>query len=342
MNAVVSTVPRGRNYIRSVITQAASKGAPEQYAVARWGSYHGASIAKDAVAAITGGEFGHESQEFFDVVRAGAIVGAIRGFRETPFHVRMLAATSGATGYWVSQGSPKPLSKPVLAGSTLEPLKITAIVAVTKESLLTGGELAEAALQRDLQRAVVALLDMTFIDAANSGIAGEMPASVTSGATPVVAGSDCGPAADVQGLIESFAGDLASAYLVTDPHTAGQLAFARDPAGALLFPDCGVRGGYVAGLPVIVSRSSPRDSSGGQIAMLDPGSIALGFDGIRITQSTHTSLLMADDPAGAAEMVSMFQSNSVAFLAEVGVNWKLMIPDAVSVLTGCDWAGCGS
>ena len=274
-------------------------------------------------------------EEFFDVVRQASIIGKISGFREVAFRVRMLAMTSGSRAFWVGQARPKPISKPALNGSALTPLKVTGIIVATKESLMTGGPITEQALQRDLERACTELLDQSFIDVAATGTTNEQPASITSAVTPISATSDA--AADIAALIADFAGDLSAAYFVSDPLTAAQLALARDAGGAPLFPDCGVRGGQILGVPVVVSRSSPRDSSGGQIALVDPTSIALGFGGIRVAQSEQASLLMSDDSSDEGEQVSMWQTNSVAFLAEMESNWEVQQHGAVSVLTGCSW-----
>lgn len=332
---VAHHVPKGRNFVRALITKSVSKGSPLEYAAKRWGQFHGGTIAKAAVSGIVSDDLNYLPSEFFDAVKQGAIIGKASGFRECDFNIRTLAVANRTSGYWVSQSNPKPLSKPVLAGDTLNVLKVAAIIVVTKESIQTGGVRTESGLQTDLQRACIELLDESFIDVNFTGTLNESPASITSSATPIAATNDA--AADVQSLIEVFEGDLSASYFCADPIVAASLALARDSGGGLLFPDVGVRGGQILGVPVIVSRSSPRDSNGGQLTLFDPSSIALALGDLRMEQSQAATLIMADDPDGPSEQVSLFQTNSVAFLCEIEANWKLQHSGAVAVLTGAAW-----
>ncbi len=60
--------------------------------------------------------------------------------------------------------------------------------------------------------------------------------------------------------------------------------------------------------------------------------------------SREASLEMADNPAhnsdtptGATSLVSMFQTNSVAFRVERFINWARRRASAVAILTGATW-----
>ncbi len=320
-----------RNFIRSLIAQSVGKSEPEAYAKARWGDYEGNHIGKAAVLSVLSSELSHDASEFFDAVRANAIIGKLTGLREIPFFVRMLAATNGAQGYWTSQGSSKPLSKPVIEGSQLLPLKLAALIVTTQESLKTCGNLVEAALQRDIQNALVELLDESFIDRNNAGVAGQTPASITYGVTPVATnGVD---ALSLSQMISSFTGNLLSSYFITDAVSAATLAMQGDSSDRM-FPDLGVRCGQILGIPVIVSNTSTVDSNGGQLVLVDPTQIALGMDLVRTEVSGQASLMMVDDPSAPAEEVSLFQTNSVAMLAEIEANWSVKNPGSVQLITG--------
>ncbi len=113
---------------------------------------------------------------------------------------------------------------------------------------------------------------------------------------------------------------------VTDPETAARIALARDAGGGYLFPDAGPRGGSLLGLPSSCPASSPRTSSGGILALIDGAGIAYGAEGVRTMVSDEATLEMRDDPSSPAEQVSLFQTNAVAVLSEVGVNWKVVRP----------------
>ncbi|MCR6699705.1 MAG: phage major capsid protein [Dokdonella sp.] len=338
---VVSSAPKGRQFIRALIVRgvgaAIDPDAAETFARGRWGAGLADRIAKAAVPALTSADVGNPAAtEFFDRVRELSIPGRLSGLRLVPFGVRMLAMTAGSRGYWVGQAKPKPLSKPAVMGATLASRKVAAIVPVTREALFAAGPVAEAALQRDLERAVAEALDVAFIDSTNAGIADEMPASITNGVAPIPSTGD--PSQDIAALIAGFAGDLASAYFITDPQTAARIALARDGGGSFAFPDAGPRGGTILGIPLLTSRGSPQDSAGGQIALVDASGVALAMESLDIEVSEHATLLMADDPdEGAAAQVSLWQTNTVAFRAEVLANWDVQRAGAVAVVTGASY-----
>jgi hypothetical protein len=340
VSMTVSLIPRGQNFIRSLIARHAVKSLdPEglrRFAEANWGAFHAERIVKAAVSALSTTDFGEpEAQEFFGLVREQSVIGRLGGLRTVPFNVRMLRMVSGVNAYWIGQGNPIPLSKPSLDGGTLAPLKVATLLAVTEESMRANGA-AESVLLGDMQRAVSTSLDVALLDPGNAGVADKMPASITYGVTPVASTGD--PAADIEALVAAFTGDFSAAFFATDPTTATQIALARDAGGSFAFPDAGPRGGSILGIPLLVSRGSPRDSGGGQLALIDPSGIAGNVENGRVDSSDQTSLLMTDDPSGPGEMVSMYQTNSVAFKAEVIANWETQRAGSVALVTGAIYA----
>ncbi len=338
----VSVIPKGLTFVRSLIIRAhgaAGEEATIGVATDRWGQFQAERIAKAAVSALTTGDLGNEAAiEFFDLVRERSLLGRLIGLRRVEFYRRMLSATSGASAYWVSQAKPKPLSKPSITGRTLEPLKVASIICATNEALQVGGKITESGLQRDMERAIIDTLDGALLDTANAGIPEEQPASITYGAPAVAATSDA--TADITALLAVFGGDMAGAFMVTDSQTATNMALLRNSSGALVFPDVGARGGSVLGIPLLISRGSPIDTNGGQLALIDPTGIAYGADGITIKKAQHTSLVMSDnpeDPADPGEVVSLWQTNTTAFLSEVTINWETQRAGSVAVLTGAGW-----
>jgi HK97 family phage major capsid protein len=329
--------PRGRSFVRTKLTQFGGGSSPEltnSFAMARWPA-EGFAISKAAQSAITSGDIGTpEAIEYLNAVREKSVLGGLVGTRPVTFNKRMLARTNGATGFWVGEATPAPLLMPVLAGSTLEAKKVMALIVVTAEALRAESPAVEAGLQSDLDTGCVGALDSAFLDPSNAG-SDAIPAAVTNGA-PTIASTD-DAAADLKALVSAFTGDMASAYLVTDPDTATGLAMIRDANGSFLFPDAGPRGGSVLGIPLLVSRHSPRDSSGGQVALIDASGIALAMEGMELSQSDQTSLAMTDTPTSPTTMVSMFQTNSVALKAIIHANWESQRVGGVVVLTGADY-----
>lgn len=334
----VNLHPRGRALVRGMILRGTGLVDRQELmdaATNRWGPNQADWIARAAVPAVMAGEFGDNpaASEFMGLVRERTIYGRLAGLRHIPFDRRVIGIATGATGYWTGEAKPKALSKPVLAGTTLDRTKVTALIVVTEESLKATGRVGEATLQEDLVRAVAEVWDEAFIDATNAGEAGVRPASITNGATTVPGTGD--PAADIEALIAAFGGDFAAAYFVMHPTMATHLAKMRS-GSAFSFPDTGPRGGSILGIPVITSRAAAM----GQIALVDPTGIVVSDQGMELKTAEHASLFMSDDPENDAEpvLVSLWQNNLVALMAEVFTGWEVQRTDAVAVITGADYS----
>jgi len=336
----VSIAPKGQTLARSLILRATTSNMSYDsmldVARARWGEYQGDQIAKAAVAPIIQSDVGdYAAVEFFNLVMERSLLGRLVGLRRLPFNRKMLKITSGSNGYWVAESNPVPLSKPALEGSSLNPLKVCAMIVATDEALKTGGTIAENGFQRDLERAVVDTTDIALLDAGNAGAADERPASITYGAPASAATSDA--AADIATLIGLFGGDLGAAYFVTDATTATSMALHRNTAGDLVFPDVGARGGSILGVPLLISRASPRDSSGGQLALNDPTGIAYGADGLSFESAEQATVAMSDTPESDPVLVSLWQRNLVGFKSIMSANWEVQRENSVALLTDVAW-----
>lgn len=335
-------LPKGRVFVRSLIARGlvGPTGSEEHIrgcAVTRWGAYHADAIVKSAVSALTSGDTGTDSAkaEFFNLVRERSVLGQMQDLRKVPFNVRMLAVTAGARGYWVGQANSKPLSKPTLTGSTLAPLKVASIIVVTKEMLQSTDPTVEATLQDDLVRAVTTAMDEALLDPDNAGIANEVPASLANGATQIASTSDFG--ADLRAMVEAFQGDFGTAYFVSSPAVFTKIATMTDSGGRYVFANIGPRGGSLLGIPAIASQADAQTTSGSQLSLIDAAGIASAMEDLGIEVTDAASLQMSDDPddsGSPVELVSLFQTNSVAYKAEVMANWSRQRPGSVVVLEG--------
>lgn len=137
-----------------------------------------------------------------------------------------------------------------------------------------------------------------------------------------------------------FAADLASAldalsygadarlYLVVPPATAKVVAFMRDANGSL-YPGMTVSGGTIAGIKVVVSDAAA------DAVIFDASQIAAASETITIDASAQADIQMDDSPtAGAATLVSLFQSNMRAMRATRYFGAEVLRPEAVAVITG--------
>jgi len=186
---------------------------------------------------------------------------------------------------------------------------------------------------------IVEAIDRNLLDPANAG-ADAAPASLTHGAdTLPSSGSDAAALRhDIESLVSIFGGNLARACLVTDPITATQIGLAQMPFGGAALSLGGV--GQIFGLPIIVSGSSPRDSLGGQIVLVDVSGLRYGLDVISLAASENATIIMNTDPAGdpaTQYRVSTFQANAVALKASCAVDWRAK-PGSVAVIAGCNYS----
>ena len=112
--------------------------------------------------------------------------------------------------------------------------------------------------------------------------------------------------------------------------TAACIGLARDAAGSFAFPDAGPAGGSILGLPLLTTRHSPRDSSGGQLALIDGSGIAVADHGVGLARSTDATIEADTEPTGAtdtpvaqsAHPVSLFQTDTVAVKGWTYANWE--------------------
>lgn len=284
--------------------------------------------------------------DFVEYLRPRTLVGRIPGLRSVPFNVPLVGQTSGGAGYWVGEGQAKPLTQWAYGTNILQPLKVANIAVITEELLKRASVAADSMIRDELVRALQERLDVDFVDPAKAAVAGVSPASITNGVTGIASSGNDAAAirADVAALMAGFlaANNIPSAgvYLMrTD--TALMLSMMQNPLGQGEFPGIGMQGGTFMGLPALVSDYVPAGTvilvNASDVYFADEG----GFD---LAMSREASLQMDNapthnsvTPTGANNLVSMFQTNSVAFRCERHLNWAKRRPGAVQMLTGVQW-----
>ena len=303
--------------------------------------------------------------DFVEFLRPQTIMGkfgmnGVPSLRRVPFRVPLIGQTSGGDGYWVGEGKAKPLTKFDFSRTTLEPLKVANIAVATMETLRDSSPSAEAIIRDQLAAALIARLDTDFINPAKAASAGVSPASITNGLTFIATSGNTADnvRTDIKALFGSFiAANNAptTGVWVMSSTVALSLSLMLNPLGQPEFPGITMNGGTLFGLPVIVSEYVPNDYdadaagtdyvAGSMVALVNASDIYMADEGgIEVKMSQEASLEMADNPTGvsgatptAAQLVSMFQTNSVAFLAERTLNWSKRRPGAVAALVGVAW-----
>jgi HK97 family phage major capsid protein len=229
----------------------------------------------------------------------------------------------------------------------MEPLKVANIAVLTEEVIRDSSPSAEAIVRDALRDALVARLDIDFIDPAKAAVAGVSPASITNGSTDDIASSGTDADAirlDVRSVFARFivaSNAPSSGVWIMSATNALALSMMVNPLGQPEFSGISMNGGTFQGLPVIVS-----EYAGAVIILVNANDIYLADEGgIAIDLSREASLQMDTAPTMNSTTptpiatVSMFQTNSVAFRAERTINWARRRPTSVAYLTGAAYGG---
>lgn len=292
--------------------------------------------------------------DFAEYLRPMTIVGkfgsgGIPSLRRVPFRTPLIGQTGGGAAYWVGEGAPKPLTALDFSRTTLDELKVATISVVTEELLRKSSPSADMILRDALAAAVAERIDTDFIDPAKSASAGVSPASVTNGVSAVTSSGNDADAIreDVRALMATFIAannPPTTGVWIMSASTALALSLMNNPLGQAEFPGITMNGGTFVGLPVITSEYFAAVTAGGYVALANASDIYFGDEGgVMVDVSREASLQMLDNPtnnsvsATATSMVSMWQTNSVAFRAERILNWSKRRASAVALLDEVNW-----
>lgn len=290
-------------------------------------------------------EYQDYAQDFIEFLRPQTIIGrfgqgGLPALRQVPFNIRVHAQVSGGSASWVGQGKAKPLTKFDFESITFGHAKVAAIAVLTDELIRFASPAADALVRNALAEAVIARLDTDFVDPGKAEVANISPASITSGITAVA--STGIPDSDAEAAFGQFVKanlQPTGAVWLMSSTNALALSMRKNALGQKEYPDMTLLGGTFCGLPVIVSQYV-----GDQLILVNAPDIYLADDGgVAVDMSTEASLEMQGEPTGDSttptpvELVSMFQTNSVAIRAERWINWRRRRTAAVAVISGVNY-----
>lgn len=318
----------------------------------------GASVAGNWAEDLVGDETSVYA-DFAEYLRPMTIVGkfgqgSIPNLRRVPFRTPLIGQTGGGQAYWVGEGKPKPLTAFDFNRTTLDELKVATISVVTEELLRKSSPSADAILRDALAAAVAERIDIDFIDPAKAAAAGVSPASITNGVSAIASSGNDADAIreDIRQLMATFVAannPPTSAVFIMSAATALGVSLMRNPLGQQEFPGISMNGGTLEGIPVIVSEYFAPVSAGGFVALVNASDIYFADEGgVMVDVSREASLQMLDNPTNdvvtptATSMVSMWQTNSIAFRAERILNWAKRRASAVALLDEVNWGLPGS
>ncbi|HEK1999764.1 TPA: phage major capsid protein [Proteus mirabilis] len=290
-------------------------------------------------------DYQHFAGDFIDFLRPKTIIGqfgigGIPSLFRIPFNVRIPGQISGGKGYWVGQGDPKPLTKFDFQSIQLGFAKVANIAVLTDELVRFSNPAADTLVRNALAAAIIERIDIDFIDPNKAEVTNVSPASITHGVKAIP--STGNPEADVEAVFEAFLkANLSptSGVWIMSSMTALALSKMKNPLGQKMYPDLSFLGGAFQGLPAIVSQYA-----GEQLILVNAQDVYLADDGqVVIDASREASLQMEDSPTNSsktgtgAQLVSMFQTNSVAIRAERFINWRKRRPEAVAYVSGVNY-----
>ena len=291
-------------------------------------------------------EYQDFANDFVEYLRPQTIIGKfgtgnIPSLREVPFNIRVPVQTSGGSADWVGQGKPKPLTNFNFETITFGFSKVAAISVLTEELLRFSNPKADVLVRNSLAEAVIARLDVDFVNPAKSEVIGVSPGSITNGATtiPSTGSPDDDSTAAFQVFIDANLQPTGAVWLMSSS-TALALSKRKNALGQKEYPDMTMFGGIFEGLPAIVSQYV-----GNQLLLVNAPDVYLADEGgVAVDMSSEASLEMESAPTHdsvtptGVELVSMWQTNSVAIRAERWINWKRRRTAAVAVISGVNYS----
>lgn len=275
--------------------------------------------------------------DFISYLRPRTLIGQAN-FRPVPFNVRINGQTSGGTAQWVGQGKAKPVTKFDFNSTTVPFTKIAAIAVITQELARFSDPSAEALVRDSLADTVIERIDTDLFDPDLAAVSNVSPAGLLNGVSPVTVGAvDFADPATVRAALAALWAPWDSTYMgarpayYTTPAVARQLSLAREALGTPAFPGVTPMGGTLDGIPLRVSQylANNGGSGGAPFILVDESEIYLADDGsVTLDASDVASIQMDDAPTNsssasvtATSLVSMWQTNSIAFRAERFIWW---------------------
>lgn len=286
-------------------------------------------------------------EEFIELLRPALIIGRIPGLRRVPPNISVPAQTGGGTFGWVGEGKAKPVSAMAFDSVTLRWAKAAGICVLTKELIRYSSPSAEQIVRDSMVKDITAFLDVQFIDPTVAEVTASgvqvSPASITNGVTPTAASGTTAAAfrTDMKALFATFLtvnDNPSDAVVLMSATVALNLSLLINTLGQPEFPNIGMQGGSILGLPVIVSQAV-----GARIIILKASDILLADDGpIEIDASGEASIVCDSAPQNSpmtTELVSMYQQNKIAIRVEKWITWRKARTTSVAYISSAAYSG---
>jgi len=264
---------------------------------------------------------------FSDAMRSVSLLDAMMPFAaRVPLRTRVVVATAAAIGGAVAAGAIKPATRLNLSAGDMLERKASTLIVISEE-LIHGISPTDAVdlIHRELRGATARAATQELLSVIGTG-------------SPSHTSTDA-PLADLRAMlaIAAITGSPASRYfLVVSAALASQLATWPDSTtGGPAFPLMTPTGGTIQGVTVIATDAPIAADTA---YLVDAAQVALAAESFVISTAAHASLQMDDAPtAGPTTLVSLWQSNSQAILAERFFGVLRLRDEAVVRLLSADY-----
>jgi HK97 family phage prohead protease len=267
--------------------------------------------------------------------------------RPVPANVHVKGQDGQATGYWVGQSKAIPVTNGSFSDVDLKPLKVGAIAVASKEVIADSDPSIELYIRDMLGEASAQRVDTTFLSAAAAS-AGVSPAGILNGVSALApSGADAAAVRnDALSLYSSFLTAKTASGLVQimTPSMAKAISLMVNALGQTEFPLLKATGGELLGDPVYTGDNV----TPGDWILLRPKDIwKIGDSGIEISMSDSAMVEQDTAPTGAtdtpsaatANMVSLWQEDSIGFKVTRRINYQIRRPGAVALLSNAEYGG---
>ena len=257
--------------------------------------------------------------EILGILRGRSAFDALSAkMRRAPFKTKLPRELTSATiGGVVREGDAAPVLPWLWDVLALDFSKVVALTVLTRE-ILRLEEGTDDVVRDVLINGLSTAVNTAFLDPSHA-------TSITNGVPPVPCTGNTAAAVvtDFGNLIAAITTPGTDLVWLMRPKTAAHLALVLGAAAADLPRS-------LFGLPAIVTASVPQfigSPAGALVALVDAAEIVFADAGYELQRSTQATVEMSDAPASdgttptATEQVSLFQSNSCAFLQVRYINW---------------------
>lgn len=309
-------------------------------------------IRKTAVAAGTlgGTTWGDDvswqelTREWLTLLSSRTLLGKVP-FRKGAVNTRTLLEDSPGSASWVAEGAGIPLSRLSLDVVQLLPSKIAGMCVFTTELMDTANPASLDAINRAMSNTIGRYSDQALVNPDIAAVAGKNPASLTNGAIQVAStgSAEAQVTANIKSLLQvhvDAGADLMDVYVCMHPNTALHLSQLLTAGNIRAYPNLGVRGGEIWGVPVVTSVGAVCSGSPTEkvIAAINTSG-AIVADGDLEISASNRALVQMDDATTqnaatgtATDVVSLFQTGATAVKFIRGLTFARSHTNAVSYM----------